>query len=98
MVSSTALRTLRVQSGTCGYRTLYSILASSDGGAGSYRRLYKWYVSKGNTTEQAYTNTTGISSGSLNNQYNNKYNNNNTNFNFQNNNYYQNNNKFNSQR
>lgn len=41
------IRTLRNQSGTVGYRTLGSILAS-DGrsGAGSVRRIYSYYVLK----------------------------------------------------
>lgn len=37
------IRTLRNQSGTVGNRTLYSILASSSGGAGSVRRMYAYY-------------------------------------------------------
>ena len=53
MGSNTALRTLRI-SGTCGYRTLGSILASQAGaGAGSARRMYGWYM-KHNTTDQFY--------------------------------------------
>ena len=40
------IRTLRNQSGTVGYRTLGSILASdgASGGAGSARRIYGYYV------------------------------------------------------
>lgn len=38
------IRTLRNQSGTVGYRTLGSILASDSGaGAGSVRRMYAYY-------------------------------------------------------
>ena len=38
------LRTLRNQSGTVGYRTLGSILASSSGaGSGSFQRVYKYF-------------------------------------------------------
>ena len=40
------LRTLRNQSGTVGYRTLGSILASGVGGAGSTRRLYGYYANR----------------------------------------------------
>jgi hypothetical protein len=41
------LRTLRNQSGTCGSRTLASILASDGGaGAGSVRRIYGYYANK----------------------------------------------------
>jgi hypothetical protein len=43
------IRTLRNQSGTVGYRTLGSILASDSGnGAGSVRRIYGYYVNKNN--------------------------------------------------
>jgi hypothetical protein len=70
MGSYTALRTLRAQSGTCGYRTLGSILASSYGGAASFRRVYKWYVNQGNTTEQVYTNTLNLKFGNLREKYN----------------------------
>jgi hypothetical protein len=42
-MSTGNIRTLRNQSGTVGYRTLNSILASSGGGAGSFRRLYGYY-------------------------------------------------------
>ena len=39
------IRTLRNQSGTVGYRTLGSILASDGGaGAGSVRRIYGYYL------------------------------------------------------
>jgi len=39
------IRTLRNQSGTVGYRTLGSILASDGGaGAGSVRRIYAYYA------------------------------------------------------
>jgi hypothetical protein len=41
------IRTLRNQSGTVGYRTLGSILASDSGaGAGSVRRIYGYYAKK----------------------------------------------------
>ena len=41
------IRTLRNQSGTVGYRTFGSILASDSGsGAGSVRRIYGYYVRK----------------------------------------------------
>ena len=41
------IRTLRNQSGTVGYRTLGSILASDGGaGAGSVRRIYGYYASR----------------------------------------------------
>ena len=43
------LRTLRNQSGTVGYRTLGSILASDGGnGAGSVRRIYSYYLRQRN--------------------------------------------------
>lgn len=42
------IRTLRNQSGTVGYRTLGSILASDGGsGAGSVRRIYGYYAKQG---------------------------------------------------
>ena len=41
------IRTLRNQSGSVGYRTLGSILASDSGsGAGSVRRIYGYYARK----------------------------------------------------
>ncbi len=41
------IRTLRNQSGSVGYRTLGSILASDGGsGAGSVRRIYGYYARK----------------------------------------------------
>jgi hypothetical protein len=47
------LRTLRNQSGTCGSRTLGSILTGGGGDAGSTRRMYGWYM-KNHTTDQFY--------------------------------------------
>ncbi len=48
------IRTLRVQSGTVGSRTLGSILAGGNGGgAGSVRRMYGWYT-KNHTPDQFY--------------------------------------------
>lgn len=42
------IRTQRNQSGTVGYRTLGSILASDGAnGAGSARRVYAWYKANG---------------------------------------------------
>ena len=42
------IRTLRNQSGSAGYRTLGSILASDSGsGAGSVRRIYGYYSNQG---------------------------------------------------
>jgi len=42
------IRTLRNQSGTNGYRTLGSVLASDSGaGAGSVRRIYGYYAHQG---------------------------------------------------
>ena len=50
------LRTLRNQSGTVGYRTLGSILASDggSGGAGSARRLFGYYRNQGLSVQQFY--------------------------------------------
>lgn len=48
------IRTLRNQSGTVGYRTLGSILASDGGnGAGSVRRVYGYYA-RNNQSNQFY--------------------------------------------
>jgi len=58
-----AIRTLRVQSGTNGSRTLGSILTGGNsGGAGSSRRMYSWYA-KNNTTDQFYNTAFNLSYG-----------------------------------
>ena len=68
MGSNTALRTLRNQSGTCGSRTLGSVLASGTGaGAGSTRRVYGWYM-KNHTTSQFYDAVFGIRYGEFRNR------------------------------
>jgi len=57
------IRTLRNQSGTVGYRTLGSILASDGGaGAGSVRRMYAWYK-QNRPGENPYTGIFGINRG-----------------------------------
>lgn len=62
------LRTLRNQSGTCGSRTLGSILAGGGGGgAGSTRRMYGWYM-KNHTTSQFYDAVFGIRYGEFRNR------------------------------
>lgn len=49
------IRTLRGQSGTNGYRTLGSIIASdSSAGAGSFRRIYGYYRHNGLTGNLNY--------------------------------------------
>ncbi len=53
-MSTGNLRTLRNQSGTVGYRTLNSILASSGGGAGSFRRLYGYYKTQNQDISMFY--------------------------------------------
>jgi len=46
------IRTQRNQSGTVGYRTLGSIMASDAGaGAGSMRRVYGWYLNHGDINQ-----------------------------------------------
>lgn len=46
------IRTLRNQSGTVGYRTLGSILASdTSSGAGSVRRIYNFYAKQGESDQ-----------------------------------------------
>lgn len=57
------IRTLRNQSGTVGYRTLGSILASDSGaGAGSVRRMYAWYKHN-NPNVTPFTPIFGINKG-----------------------------------
>jgi len=58
------IRTLRNQSGTVGYRTLGSILASDSGaGAGSARRIYGYYSNKNGGVPSPFTSTFGIKRG-----------------------------------
>jgi len=58
------IRTLRNQSGTVGYRTLGSILASDSGaGAGSMRRMYGWYKKNDPNLAAFYGNVFGIQYG-----------------------------------
>ena len=63
MGANIVLRTLRNQSGTCGSRTLGSVLASGTGaGAGSTRRVYGWYM-KNHTIDQFYKKVFDINYG-----------------------------------
>ena len=58
------LRTLRNQSGTVGYRTLGSILASdSAAGAGSVRRIYAYYVKQNGGVPSPFTSIFDINYG-----------------------------------
>jgi len=57
------LRTLRI-SGANGSRTLGSLIANgSSSGGGSTMRMYKYYRSLGQTTQEFYTNVLGLSFG-----------------------------------
>jgi len=57
--SYTKLRTLQI-SGTNSSKTLYSILASASGGAGSEIRQFNYYKSIGYTTDQYFQQILGI--------------------------------------
>ena len=58
------IRTLRNQSGTVGYRTLGSILASDGGaGAGSVRRMYKYYMKQNGGNPSPFTSIFNIDRG-----------------------------------
>jgi hypothetical protein len=63
-----SLRTLRL-SGTSGSRSLYSLVAnSSSSGGGSTMRIYKYYMSIGETTTAFYNNVLGLQFGAFNNK------------------------------
>jgi hypothetical protein len=55
-------RTLRNQSGSCGSRTIGSMLTGGGSGAGGVRRMYAWYK-KNNTSVQFYDNILDIKYG-----------------------------------
>ena len=58
------IRTLRNQSGTVGYRTLGSILASDGGaGAGSVRRIYGYYAAKNGGTPSPFKSIFNVNYG-----------------------------------
>lgn len=58
------IRTLRNQSGTVGYRTIGSILASDSGaGAGSVRRMYAYYVHHNKGAVSPFTSIFNINQG-----------------------------------
>ena len=61
-----SIRTLRIQSGSNGSRTIFSILTSgASGGAGSFRRMYGYSVAKNNqTVTQFYENFLNLRYGS----------------------------------
>ena len=70
MGAQVVLRTLRNQSGTCGSRTLGSVLAGgAGGGAGSVRRMYGWYM-KNNDTDKFYKAVFDIDYGQFSNRAN----------------------------
>lgn len=54
-------RTLRNQSGSCGYRTIGSMLTGGGAGAGGVRRMYAWYNKK--HASQFYDNVLNIKYG-----------------------------------
>ena len=61
--SAGTLRTLRI-SGANGSKTLGSLIASgSSPGAGSTMRMYKYYMSTGQTTQAFYYNVLGLTYG-----------------------------------
>jgi len=58
-----SLRTLRI-SGANGRKTLGSLIANgSSAGGGSTMRMYKYYMSLGQSTQQFYSNVLGLSFG-----------------------------------
>ena len=61
--SAGTLRTLRI-SGANGSKTIGSLIANgSSSGGGSTMRMYKYYMSLGQTTQQFYQNILGLSFG-----------------------------------
>jgi hypothetical protein len=67
-MSTGNIRTPRLSAS--GGRTIMSMIANTDSGAGSVRRIYSYYASQNQTTAGFYKNVFGIYRGQFKNRFN----------------------------